>query len=244
MTIVRLQPAPGAEAVIARQRQGSRAFLPALRLVLLRWLGDVETHLRADYLRGGSPGAARRGGLPLAVRSGALLGSVQRDMDGPTSGWVGVIQGPAAAYARTQLGPDETVMRPRRARHLWIPVGDNLTASGQMRMSPRQAMDLRGPDGGRLLRIFRSRKGNLVAFLPEFREASRLSDRSRIGAATGRRYARGANQGRTRGRLLFVLKDEVRVQGSDALAKAAQDRLDDLRESLRQLVRSTLGGEG
>lgn len=157
----------------------------------------------------------------IAVRTGSLRQSVDSKVDEPDSGWIGVDGGPASQYAAVILGGDAVTIRPRQARHLWIPVGDNVDAGGRMRISPREAMGRRGKRGGRLLSIFKSRRGNLVAVL-----------RDKVPGVR-----------RRGGKLLFVLKDSVTVEGRDALAKGADEMRDRMAEVIGQRINAALTEE-
>jgi len=215
MTQINISLDPRSEALIKRHGERASVIGQAIEDALRLGLAEIAAHLQTDYMRGGSPMAQRGGLLPLAVRSGALLGSVRSQIDRPLSGFVGAGAGAAGAYARVILGDGTTTIVPRRAKHLWIPVGQNLTRSGQTRMSPRAAMELRGPKGGRQLKIFRSRSGNLVAVLME-----------------------GKRTKARRGRVMFVLKDSVQVKGTDALAKATDDK----RQRVQELIQDAVQG--
>lgn len=233
MSQLRIDTDEQSRRVLAQRARAPRAAVIALRAALGQGLEEMAAHVQVQMLTGGDWRTPRKGRPPLAVRSGDLRRSIVSRLDpagpgaGAISGVVGATRGPASAYARAVLGEGDTTIRPKNAKHLWIPIGDNLTAGGAMRMSPREAMAERGPRGGRRLRIFKSRAGNLVAFLP---------------APGGGRYTRGKNKGRSRGRLLFVLKDKVVVRGVDALGRGYHDK----RERMRQLLNDALwrGAQG
>jgi hypothetical protein len=230
MASIRISLSEGSSAAIARFGRAADELPAALEGALRQGLTETENELKSKLLRGGSPASRRDGKTPLAVRSGRLIGSVTSAVDQPLSGFVGVLSGAGASkYARVQLGSGRTTIRPVNAKHLWIPVGDNLNPSGQMRTSPREAMELRDAQGRRRVRIFKSKRGNLVVFLPD---------------EQGGTFKRGAKKGMQRGRLLFVLKDEVEVQGTDALASAAQGQRDRIRQLLDAAVKRAVSGEG
>lgn len=192
----------------------------ALNTRLEQGLTEAETHVKRAKLSGTyRPGQRRGGQSPVALRSGALRQAITSRRDADLSGFVGVSRGPASRYARTILGDQRTTITPKSAKHLWIPIADNLTRSGQPRMSPREAMSRRGPNGGRLLRIFESRRGNLVAVLKP---------------AGGGGHVPGVRHGR--GRLLFVLKGSVEIQGTDALAEGVIEQRLRIGELLQQAV--------
>ena len=79
-----------------------------------------------------------------------------------------------------------------------------------------------------ILSIFRSKSGNLVAFL-------------RAGGKYKRATKAGRRRGDLKGRLLFVLKYEVRVKGTDALAQAVRDKRRLLTDNLNAALRSATG---
>lgn len=211
---------PASRAALLRGARRSTELRAKLSDALEQGLDETKGHLQSQLLRGGRPGdQARVGGLPLAARSGALLQSIISRLDSPgspgsLSGIVGS-EGGAGRYARVHLGDEDTEILPRKAKHLWIPVGDNLTRSGLMRMSPRAAIET-----GRL-RTFRAKSGQLLAFLDD---------------EEGGIVKRGKHKGRRRGKIMFVLKDRVRLRGTNALAIAVQQR----RERIRSLLQNAL----
>lgn len=223
------------ERVIQDNAQRPSRVLRELKKAIGRAGGEIEGHLVNTQLRGGDVSKKRGGDLPLAVRSGSLLQSTfSRVVPGKLSFEVGAGKGTAARYAQTLLSGGVTTITPKNANHLWIPIADNVTKSGQTRMSPREAMSKTSPTGKRLLRIFKSKKGNMVAVLPEARQASRLSDRESVFAPTGGRFKRGKKKGLDKGKLLFVLKDSVQIRGTDGLRIAVEERLGRVRELLEQ----------
>jgi hypothetical protein len=166
--------------------------------------------------------------------------SIRAELDEDLSGYVGSV---GSKYAKVHLGGDTWVMTPKNAKHLWIPIADNLGGGGQMRMSPRAAMDVRTVTGKRALRIFKSKAGNLVAFLPEGHQASNVQTRETGLKLTNARYARGKNKGRQKGKLLFVLKDSVEVKGTNALELAVMDKLPRIGELLQAGVDRALSSD-
>lgn len=207
----------------ARPIQVRRNLSGALR----QWFDETVADVKMHYLRGGDPGSPRRGKPPLAVRSGALFASYGSKMEpGGLSGRFGAIKGGAGKYAGVQLGDETWTIRPKRAKHLWIPVGENRNKSGGAKVSPREAFAAKGPRGGSRLSIFTSRNGNLVAFLRE-----------------GGSYKRGKNKGKMRGKLLFVLKKQVTVEGTGAQAEVSERRRPRLGELLQAGVDAGLRGE-
>lgn len=230
MTVVlRLGLTEQSERVISAQRGAARRLVQRLGLAVRMSLAETEAHLQANYLRGGSVKTQRGGQAPLAVRSGALLRSTSHAMDQPLSGVVSAGGGNAGKYAATLLGRGTTRIVPRFARNLWIPIADNLSKSGLARMSPREAMGQIDQRGKRRLRFFTSRRGNLLAFLPD---------------AAGGKFARGKNKGRARGKLLFVLKKSVEIEGTDAMALAGRDKISRTRELLQEAILSALEAPG
>ncbi|MEO0966668.1 MAG: hypothetical protein AAFY08_16340 [Planctomycetota bacterium] len=198
--------------VIDQWSGGPQRLAAAVADGLQRVLVDLENHVKTQAFAGSpSPGGGRVG-----TRTGNLRQAVSHRQDSPTSGVVGTTTGPTSAYARTILGPGRTTITPRRAKHLWVPVASNLTRTGRVRLTPREAMQVPGPRGGRALRVFRSAAGNLVAVLP----------------------GRG---------VMFVLKDRVEIEGTDALARLATERADVSARLLETRINAALdpsaGGE-
>jgi len=205
MATIRIQLDEQSKRVIERHARRPARLLELLTQAHAQALAETESYVKANKLSG----------QDLRVRSGSLRQAITHKADGPLSGWVGVTRGPASAYARVQLGSGRTTITPKKANHLWIPVADNLTRSGRARISPREAMEMRGPRGGRLLSIFMSKRGNLVAVL-------------RDGHVPGVR--RGG------GKLLFVLKKSVTIEGTDALAEGVEE----MRPRILDLLRGAM----
>lgn len=195
-------------AVIDRWQEAPQQTADALSRGVDRILADIENHLKTQYFRGG-PGAGG-GRSPVGVRSGALRQAVNHEKTEPFAGFVGTSEGVTTPYAQAILGDQDTTITPQSAKHLWIPIADNLTPTGQTRFTPRALFDQFGKKN---IHIFTSKKGNKVVF-----------------AATGGRFKRRTQAGRTKGdlkgKLMFVLKDRVVIHGTDALARAAEDRRD------------------
>lgn len=189
---------PESQAAILRYGSAPQRVAAALGEGVERVLTAAENQLMLDL--SGPAGAGRGGATPVGLRSGALRAAATHLRDKPLGGYVGTREGPTQKYARAILGPDATTIKPVNADHLWIPVADNLGPTLQPRMSPTEFFQRGG-------RVFRSKRGNLVAFLAD---------------AKGGRYQRGSKKGQLRGKLLFVLKDQVTVQGTDALRKAVE----------------------
>jgi hypothetical protein len=176
-------------------------------------LPEVETHIKANKLSGQSA----------KVRSGALRQDVTSEQTDPLGGIVGTTAR-TSAYARTILGPGPTTIRPVNAKYLWVPIADNLNPSGVARLTPREAFELTTPDGKRRLQVFTSRAGNLVAFLPDIdADGNTRRFKRNTKGKSGGKSGGGRKKGSLKGKLLFVLKDEVTIQGTDALAQGAQE---------------------
>lgn len=220
---VKFEMTPESQALIQRMATRPARLRKAMKSALRQGLEETAAHLQTAYLRGGSVATRRDGSAPLAVRSGSLLRSVVSRVDQALSGFIGA-GGSGAPQAGVLLGAGETTIKPVNAKHLWIPVADNLTRSGQARLSPRAAFDLVTPSGKKALRIFRSRKGNLVAGVSD--KDVKLPGVSRKGF-----------------KLLFALKDQVTVKGTDALALAVDDKRDRIRDIIQRAVTAVLRGE-
>ncbi len=221
-----------------QERAQAVAQLPALfGQRLEESLTGMENQIKLSfvgYAKGAMVGSGAR-----QVRSGALRQAVMHKLDEPPfSGVVGVGQGPASVYARMQLGGGKTTVKPVAAKHLWIPIADNVGPGGITRMSPREAMELRGPGGKRALRIFRSQRGNLVAFLPG--EVAQEGGQAVV-KGMGSRFKRGPKKGQIKGKLLFVLKAQVVVQGNDAITEAVEKGIGGLREGIQRVVSGVFG---
>lgn len=184
---------------------------------------DIENHLKLRLFTGGvGPGGGR---LPVGSRSpDGLRQDITHERTDRFGGTVGTTER-TSAYAKPILGPDTTTIRPRDAGHLWVPTPDNLDPSGNMRHTPRDVMSLLSPTGKRRARFFYSKRGKLVVFLPDQR---------------GGTYTKGKKKGQMRGDLLFVLKDEVVIHGTDALAKAFEDRRSESERILSNALREGL----
>lgn len=245
MIALRFKLDDASQRVLAEHAKRPQRIHAELRRRLRQGLSEAEAHLQDAYLRGGNWREKRGGKGPLAVRTGRLVGSTRSDVDEEFSGYVGSANN---KYAKVHLGGDTWVMTPKNAKHLWIPIADNLGDGGVPRMSPRAAMDVRTPTGKRALRIFKSKAGNLVAFLPgklvEDKVGKRLGlvSGSGVTAVSDGRYTRGKNKGRQKGKLLFVLKDQVEVKGTDALANAVNDKKGRMVELLQSGLNSALEG--
>lgn len=77
-------------------------------------------------------------GQYLKVRTGSLRNAVQGWMASDLDGVVGVVEGTAVEKYMYQLGDETKVIRPKKAKYLAIPIGENLSASGVAKFdSPR-----------------------------------------------------------------------------------------------------------
>jgi len=196
------------QQVIARWQQRPRQTVEAISAGVEQALAETESFIKANKLSGQSA----------KVRSGALRQDLTHKKTDAFGGHVGTTAR-TAPYARTILGPGPTTIKPKNAKKLWIPIADNLTPSKLARMTPREAMSLKSPSGKRRLQIFTSKAGNLVAFLPDTDDDGNTTRFKRNTKAP----RGGRKKGDTKGKLLFVLKDQVVIQGTDALAQGARE---------------------
>lgn len=220
MARITLSLTPESTRVIARHRAGAAALRRQLGAALRQGLYEAEAHLKITYLRGGDAKTPRGGQPPLAVRSGALLGDTTHQLDQPLSGWVGVASGRSTRYARTVLGKGTTTIRPRNAKHLWVPIADNLDAGGRMRLSPTQVMSATNAKGKKAVRFITGASGKTVVALETKVPGVRRQDL----------------------KFMFVLRDQVEVEGTDALATAVSERTDRIEMLLRQAAAAAFGG--
>lgn len=243
---------PESMDVLRRHVKRPFAVAQALNRALGQGLEETAGHLKHKYLSGRYAGQLRTPGM-LAVRSGSLRQAVMAEVDKPLSGTVGTSgEGPAANYARVQLGDQTWAITPKSARYLWIPIADNLTKGGLPRWTPRAAMDIRTPSGKRALRIFKSKNGNLVAFVPgrivSDKAGSKMGVvRSADTAVAAGKYRsknqRGRPAGSVKGLLLFVLKSSVTVKGGDYLATAVKDKTPRIRELLESALHAAIAAK-
>lgn len=189
------------EAVIARWQDRPAETVAAIDGAMKQILTEAESYIKANKLSG----------QDVNVRTGALRQDITHEQTDAFGGHVGTTAR-TAPYAKTILGPGPTTIKPVNAKKLWIPIADNLNPSKVARMTPREAMALKTPSGKRRLQIFTSKAGHLVAFLPDPATEGKSST-----------YARGKKKGLRRGKLLFVLKDEVTIRGTDALAQGVRE---------------------
>lgn len=219
MSHLRIGLTQRSEQVIRDHAARPSRLLDALSGALQQGLIETESHIKANKLSGAA-GSGGGGNTPVGLRSGTLRQALSSELDEPLGGYVGVTQGPASKYAPTILGEGTTTIRPKSANHLWIPIADNLNPSGQARLSPREAMSRKGPRGGRLLSIFESKRGNLVAVL-----------RDKVPGVR-----------RKSGKLLFVLKKQITIEGTGALREGAEEKTGRIRELLEIAISDTMGG--
>lgn len=243
---------PESMDVLRRHVQRPPAVAAALGRALSQGLEETASHLKHAYLSGRYAGQLKTANM-LAVRTGSLRQAIMAERDQPLSGTVGSSgEGPAASYARVQLGDQTWTISPRAAKFLWVPIADNLTRGGLVRWTPRAAMDIRTPSGKRAMRIFRSKAGNLVAFVPgrivqDEKGAKMGLVRSTDTAVAAGKYRNknkaGRPAGSVKGLLLFVLKSTVQVQGGDYLAKAVTDKTPRIRELLESALHSAIAAK-
>jgi hypothetical protein len=193
-----------AREVLAHWQQRPQKTIRAVTAAIEQILIETESYIKANKLSGQSA----------KVRSGTLRQDLTHELTDAFGGHVGTTAR-TAAYARTILGPDAVTIKPVNAKHLWVPSATNLQHKPSS-LTPREAMELTTPSGKRRLRFFTSKKGNLVAFLPDVNDAGKTSRHKR-------KTKGGRKKGDVKGKLLFTLKDEVTVQGTDALAGGAQE---------------------
>ena len=193
---------PESRAVIAQWREVESRLVDALDAGMTQYLNEVASSIKQTELTGGL----------VDVRTGGLRQAVVGEQDGPLSGFVGTTQGTTTPYARAILGPDDTTIKPVNAKHLWVPIAKNLNPSGIAKFTPKALFDTFGDR----VKIFTSKKGNTVVFVED--EANEDGSKKRY----TRKTKAGRQKGDLKGQLMFVLKDEVVIHGTDALAIGAQ----------------------
>lgn len=202
---------PQSEQRIREWRDKPQRVLDSLGRGVDQALAETEAHIQINKLSGN----------PVNVRSDSLRSQLTHKRDRPLSGLLGWMQGSATKYAKTIAGSGTTTITPRNARWLWIPLPHNQTPSGETRMSPREAFEQQGPKGGRLLSIFRSKKGNMVATLPGT-VVPGVRRKSRV--------------------VMFVLKKQVTIQGTDALGEGVREMKPRIGEILQAKLMEGLSG--
>lgn len=220
---VQLKLTPESEQTIREFAGKPDEVRAALRRGLAQGLEEAATHLKTQHLSGRFRKGGGRTPGQVNLRSGMLRNSVITKRTEPLSGFVGVTRGPATQYAATILGDETTTITPKRSQHLWIPVADNLTRSGQSRLTPREALGLTSDSGKRQTFIVTSSRGNKVVLTR--------------GPVPGTRQ-------RQRPRLLFVLKDSVTVRGSGAMAASAETMAPRVRDILNEHIQRSLADGG
>lgn len=194
-------------AVIARWKEAPQRVADAIDRATVQLLTETTRHIKEEKFVGSpSPGGGRVG-----TRSGDLKQDLTFERTGFGSGTVGTTSR-TARHARSILGPDTTNITPVNAKHLWIPIADNLNPSGVARFTPRALFDTYGDR----VKVFTSKQGNKVAFVEE----ERNDDGSR---ARYKRATKTRTKGDAKGKLYFVLKDKVVIRGTDALAQGVRE---------------------
>jgi hypothetical protein len=226
--IVSIAFSADAQRLIAEWRTVEQRLADAIDDGFSQFITEVESSIKVNELTGGE----------VNVRTGSLRQDVTGQVDGPLSGFVGTARGSTTPYARTILGPDETTIRPVNANHLWVPIADNLNPSGVARYSPKALYETFGKDR---IKIFTSKAGNTVVFVEDQDEAGK-TQRYKRNSYSKDNKAVVRRKGQAKGKLMFVLKDEVVIQGTDALAKGAQRMMPRGQELLTAAIRSALPG--
>lgn len=217
---------PASEQLIARWDRVSTELVENIDDAFSQFITEVESFVKSEYFGEGKD---------IKNRSGSLRQAVKGEVTGPLSGFVGTTRGTTTPYARPILGPGTTTITPKAAKHLWVPIGKNLNPSGIARFTPKGIYDAFGKER---IRIFKSKKGNTVVFVQD--EKSEDGSHQRYKRAT----KSGRQKGEIKGRLMFVLKDQVVIQGTDALAKGAQRMMPRGTELLNNAVARSFPGGG
>ena len=223
--IIRAGITPESRAVIAQWQGVEQRIVDAIDAGLTQYLNEVASSLKKNEVGGGLVG----------MRSRNLRNSIVGEQDGPLSGFVGTTQGTTTPYARAILGPDDTTIKPVDADHLWVPIADNLNPSGA-KYTPKALFDTFGDR----VKIFTSKRGNTVVFVED--EKNEDGSKSRYKQAVNRGKNKGRQKGDLKGELMFVLKDEVVIHGTDALAIGAQRMQPRGAEILTQHLRRAIPG--
>lgn len=153
------------------------------------------------------------GQVTLGVRTGLLRASVswrRHGAQGDLIAAIGVLSGPATAYAR--IHEEGGIIRPVNAKALAIPLKDALTPSGRPRFpgGPREAQKTH-PD------MFLMRRRGLPPLLVAYSKESKQRGK-------GRRVRGGAERQRKL-YLLFVLVPKVRIPARRWLSSAVQKQI-------------------
>lgn len=123
---------------------------------------------KAAKLAAGHVAEGYLSGQALKRRTGRLAASLDGWLESARTAVVGVRPGTAVDQYKWILGDEERTIRPRQAKFLTIPIGENLTAAGVARYaSPRQVPEgFFVHTGGKLL--FGHKRGKKGKFRPLF----------------------------------------------------------------------------
>ncbi len=215
-----------AKAIIAQWRTAPQAIAQALDDGMTQVLAETAASLKVNELSGANGGPG--------MRSRNLRDAITFEKTGPAEGVVGTSAGVTSPYAKAILGPDTTTIKPKQAKHLWVPIADNLNPSGVAQFTPRALFD----QFGSRVKIFKSKAGNTVVFVED--PKTKEGKRSRFKRDT----KAGRKAGDLKGKLMFVLKDEVTIQGTDALARGVQRMMPRAQDILSQRLAAALPGGG
>ena len=204
--------APRSESLLARWQEAPQRVAEALDGGMDQVLAEVEASIKVNELSG-KAGSGGGGNTPVGLRSGNLRQDITHERDEGLAGTVGTTQR-TSHYARAILGPDTTTITPVNAENIWVPIADNLNPSKVARYSPRELFDEFDEDR---IDIFTSKAGNTVVFLRDPKTEDGGNDRFKRNTKAGRK------KGDLKGRLMFVLKDQVVIEGTDALAEGAEN---------------------
>jgi len=153
-----IQMGPGYDRTVEQLGSMGLAICAAVSQGLSDAVGIAANNVSENYLTNQA----------LKRRTGNLAKAVDGWMEGPMAGVVGVRPGSAVDKYKWILGDEQMTIRPRNAKFLCIPVGENLTPSGVARFSsPRQVDDgFFVKTKGRLL--FGRKQGKRGRFRPLF----------------------------------------------------------------------------
>lgn len=187
---------PETESVIRYYQQLGRSLRPALHDGLAEAVHFAGEHIGQNYLTNQA----------LKARSGHLRQATQGWMESDLHGVIGVADGSAVDSYKWLLGDNPEnqpkTIRPKNAKYLSIPIGDNLNASGTAKYSsPRDVPE-------NLKATFFQSHGQLL-----------------FGYRPGK-------TGRARMRVLFVFKREVQVYDTGALVDGVTEQLDTMTETI------------
>ena len=199
-----------AQRLIAEWRTVETRLVEALDAGFQQFVIEAAESIRTQELSG-TAGSGSGGGTPVGSRSGGLRDSVVGVQTSTLGGFIGTTRGTTTPYARTILGPGTTTIRPVSATKLWIPIAANLTGRKVARYTPRALFDTFGDR----VKIFTSKAGNTVVFVEEARGDNGAKPRYK-------RNSKGGAKGQLKGKLYFVLKDQVVIHGTNALAEGVE----------------------